>query len=135
MASDGQTATTQGLGPGDLTEVLFASGFGFQVPEKATIDTVDVEVTRRSTNMSLVADREVVLSVDGQPVGGNGAVPGGWSTSLTTQTYLLAGGKLSPTDVSSPGFGVRMIVQNPTSPFTDAPVVDGMRLRVRYTCQ
>lgn len=135
VASDGQTATTQGLGPGDLTEVLFASGFGFQVPEKATIDTVDVEVTRRSTNMSLVADREVVLSVDGQPVGGNGAVPGGWSTSLTTQTYLLAGGKLSPTDVSSPGFGVRMIVQNPTSPFTDAPVVDGMRLRVRYTCQ
>ncbi|MEW5742122.1 MAG: hypothetical protein AB1938_24615, partial [Myxococcota bacterium] len=135
LANDSQAATTAALTRKDLTELLLATGFGFAVPDDATIDSVDVEVVRRASGSGVVEDREVRLFVGGTSMSDNAAIAGAWDTNFRVQTYAFPGTKLIPADVNAVDFGVGLVAQSPGGVIPATPLVDAVRARVTYTCQ
>ncbi|MEW5741740.1 MAG: hypothetical protein AB1938_22665, partial [Myxococcota bacterium] len=138
--NDGQLASTRSLFGGELSDHLIATGFGFQVPSNATVNGVELVVTRRaSATINVLADQRVGLVIGSAPVGPNRAQAGGWTVTMTDVTYggandLFAPLLLTPSVVNASDFGASVAVANRLTPGVDQAQVDALRMRVHYTC-
>ncbi|GEM_PF-5200293 len=112
------TCAVNGTDLGNTTSQLLAlRGFGFAVPQDATIVGVTATVLRFASNNTSLADAAVRLTKDGStPVGSDLRVATQWTTTATTITYggtaNLWGTTLTPAEVNSAGFGLLLSVSN-----------------------
>jgi hypothetical protein len=97
------------------SRILFAFGFGFNIPSGATILGVTADVNRLSTAAAGVKDSSVML-YSGNPVGLNHASSAFWTPNPLTATYGdstdLWGYTLTADTINSSEFGLALIVMN-----------------------
>jgi hypothetical protein len=133
--SDNATADVTGMAAGDVTDYLFAEGFGLNVPTNATILGIEVHIRRKSVAGG-IADEQVVLFVSGSYAGANHADKNTlWGTSFTTAVYGglsdLWGSAWTPAALNNAQFGVGLAVH--ASAANDAPNVDVIQVQVTYS--
>jgi hypothetical protein len=94
---------------------LVVEDFGFEVPDDARIDGIEVEVSRAASNADSVVDDEITLFFD-EPIGEPRAytdVP--WPAAVSSVTYggplELWGAALTAEQVNSPSFGAAVSVR------------------------
>ena len=120
----------------DISQQLVTSGYGFTIPDGATIDGITVEIDRRSIIASSGVDNRVQLRDDtGTLVGANKATATVWPTSSTVATYGGAADTwtASPTVtmVNDTDFGV---VLSAKANIANADIgVDYIRVTITYT--
>lgn len=93
------------------------SQWGFSIPSSATIDAINLSVTRKASMPETAKDTQVILLKNGVPTGDNGFDDNYWSTSWETIMYpnlnmtsLDWGISWLPSDINDPTFG---IISNP----------------------
>jgi hypothetical protein len=127
------------LGPGQFTNYILAAGYGFAIPPTATIDGIQVNVTRASQSNIAITDYIVTLVKSATVATGaaNRAAPGTWGTTMTNVTY---GGSndlwnlaWTPADVNSGGFGVAFAAKYTGSALNDLAKVDAIQMTVFYS--
>lgn len=138
-ADDGTEATITAatFDTNDVSEVLWASNFGFTVPAGATIDGLVVEIDRRCSTGGAVDFRVQFYDTSiGAVQGDNKASVSAWPTTLSvatyggaTDTWGIAG--IDSTFVNQTDFGLFLSAQA-TGNNTDVQV-DFMRVTVHYT--
>jgi len=121
-----------------MSHYLRASSFGFSVPEGATINGIEVFITRRESSGTGNLEDNTVKLVNGSAaiVGDNKAVVGNWSRIETEQTYGGAAddwnASLTDTDVNDTDFGV-VINVNILNGVLTRGAVNYIKIRVTYT--
>jgi hypothetical protein len=75
--------------PGQNCHVLVISGFNFSIPNNSIIDSIVLNVQRKSGLEGLTHDQVVQLIRDGVAVGPNYALPEMWSPTWTVVQYPL----------------------------------------------
>ncbi len=127
---------------GGMSYYLLVKDFGFAIPDGATIDGIQVEISRHSSGgqSPLIRDAVVRLTKDGSTlVGNNLAVTGtDWPrATLATQSYggasALWGATWGVEDVNSADFGVALQVQNANTTRAKTATVDFIRITVSFT--
>jgi hypothetical protein len=123
----------------DISQILVVSGFGFTIPEGATIDGITVEIDRRSIIASSGKDFRVQLGKGltfASLVGSNQAVPATiWPSSTGVATYggasSLWGATWTVDEVNASSFALFLSCQ---ANIANADVgVDYIRATVTYT--
>lgn len=109
IAIGGQSATCA-MGAGQSSQLLVASGFGFNVPAGATITGVQATINKASSKINEF-DSTVSLVLAGTPSGANRASSTAWPTGAGGNVVYgsssdLWGLSLQPADVNNAGFGV-----------------------------
>lgn len=108
-ASDNSYATSILL-LGQITNYLKATGFGFSIPQGATIMGITVNIERSTTVLNATHDNSIRLVKGGVIAGDEKAVAGLWPTSDAVATYGSAsdlwGQTWTPNDINSANFGV-----------------------------
>lgn len=123
--------------PGDRSEYILATGYGFAIPGTATITGIVVKaLTASDSNAAGVSDqsvklwKSVVLAPNDHANGSN------WGLSFSYQTYGssmdLWGTTWTPADINSSGFGVAYAAKNLTSNGRSG-YVDYISVTVYYT--
>lgn len=112
QAADSKYATVS-LFPGSeeslVSEVLLASGFGFEIPDDATVTAVAVVIRKHGGN---VRDSSLFLYHEGVPFGKNKARAESWESFTDyPSTYLLSGADVPVETLNSPTFGVGLSVE------------------------
>lgn len=121
----------------DISQRLFAQGFGFAIPGGSTIDGITVEIDRRDGGVGAASDNRVqLLDASSALVGDNKAdLPTDWPTNSAIATYGGAADKWNATPtvdmVNSANFGVALSVQADAAN-TDI-FVDFIRITITYT--
>jgi hypothetical protein len=115
---------------------LYAHNFNFSIPIGATIDTIIVDILRRSSNTNSLKDSIVQLEKSATIVGSNLASGNFWPTSAATQSYGLTDPLWStswlPSDINDPGTGMVLKVENLSSVQQTAGV-DHIQMTVYYS--
>ena len=142
-ADDASYATSVNIPiAGGTSYLLVAGGFGFAIPDGATIDGIQVKVNRMtSANPSGTRDAVVQLTRDGSAVVGSNLADAAtnWPTRLTTASYggagALWGTTWTPAEVNAAGFGVALqaVNQNSKAGRVRTATVDFIRVTVTYT--
>lgn len=126
---------------------LHASSFGFQIPDGAVIDGIEVEINRYGTLLSPAGysrDNVVRLVKDGSVTGSNKAITGtdwplgGFPAVGTSVTYGgasdLWGVTWAPSEVNASSFGVVLSAEIvSTRPTSSTAFVDYIKITVYYT--
>lgn len=123
----------------DISQLLVASNFGFQIPASATINGITVEIERRDQAIGAASDNRVQLAKGttfADLVGNNKADTAlDWPTAVAIKTYGanndLWGASWSAADINSTTFAVMLSVQADAAN-TDI-FVDYIRVTVDYT--
>lgn len=123
------------LGGNTTSYYLKATGFGFTIPDNATIDGIVVEVERSASGF-YVRDARVYIVKGNALTGTNKANSTPWPSTDTYQTYGsptdLWGTTWTPADINSTGFGVAISVLNQDTNIAQA-YIDHIRITVYYT--
>ena len=132
-APDGLFATSVTV-PGNQSEYLYTSNYGFSIPGGSTIDGILVEYYRKATTATGVKDYSVRLNNGSGFVGTDKATGTNWSTTVGYVGYGgssdLWGRSWSVSEVNSAGFGAGMSVQRSSGPGTAD--VDAVRITIYY---
>ena len=141
--SDDQRAKSTIMGSGN-TSVLRAFGFGFQIPNTATILGIELAIERSASVGSAIGDLSVRLGMDGSAFSVTKAAAAAWPTAdaynsygSATDTWSIPG--LSPIIVNSKLFDAHLTARcdeaSACAPGVEARV-DHMRMRITYqtTC-
>jgi len=138
-ADDGAVAsiTAASYDAPDVSRQLYASQFGFAIPDGSTIDGILVEIERRAVDTVGEAEdfRVQLCTAENTFVGSNKASTTDWPTTLTIASYGGAADTwaASPTVamVNAAGFGVTLSV---TALLANADIeVDFIRMTITYT--
>ncbi len=137
---DDTNYATSNMGPGETSEYLVASNFGFAIPSNATIDGITVTIARASSANTLgfsINDSEVRLMKNGVIGGDNNATATDWPTSIGTATYGGStddwGQVWTPADINSSNFGVALSAFAQTILSNRTASVDYIRVSVDYS--
>ena len=130
-------ATSSITTPGDTTEYLKVTNFGFDLPDNATIDGIVVEVDRYESGGN--AEDEAVRIVKGGTIGSTDkSAAGDWSTS-DSDTYTsygsstdLWGESWTVSDIESSTFGFALRAEATNTGAATASV-DHIRITIHYT--
>jgi len=133
-----------GAGGGSTTtSALVATSYGFSIPSTATINGIQVQITRNGgppIDSNNASDNTVQLLKSGSATGSNKAVAGFWPNTSGSQTYGgsgdLWGTSWTPGDINNnANFGVELIVNlHARDPYdTAAANVSNMQITVWYT--
>jgi hypothetical protein len=119
------------------SRVLTSKGYGFAIPGTATINGIEIVVSRLNT-AGVIADSSLRLALAGTPSGTNKAdTVTAWGGSQANITYGgasdLWGLTLTPTDVNDALFGVALVVANSDSSNSANAQVDYITIKVYYT--
>ncbi|WPB80056.1 hypothetical protein KYC5002_13030 [Archangium violaceum] len=132
---DGMAASAGPLLPGERTQRLVMSGFGFELPPGGVVQGIELELVGWSSAGAGVHLERVVLDSPLGPVERTG-MPEVWGTEPRT---LRLGGSADtweqswrPEDISSPEFKVVVTVRHDGPGGADTVHVDGVRLTVHY---
>jgi hypothetical protein len=140
FASDSSEAEfNPGNGIG-YSQWLQAGGFGFQIPEDATIDRIVVEVQRRSNQPNTYEDDGVVL-LKGNAIVGTSKTAGVWpSGAAGTTDYQSYGEGSDPlwgttwtAEEINQGLGIALSARKIVTPASRRAYVDHIRITVHYT--
>lgn len=135
ITAEGGGSASVGLGNGQTSIYLVATGFGFSVPAGATINGVLVE-WKRSADRSGISDAAVRLVKGGAVGSTDRSAAGSWPTTLAYQSYGgasdLWGTTLTPDDVNASAFGAAIRAQCAVSTGPTASV-DYVRVTVYYS--
>jgi len=117
---------------------LLLTNYGFSssdIPSGSTIDGIEFEIGRYSTEVNMINDSALYLYDDGQ-VGNNLASATKWPTAMGTATYggatNMCGTSLTQADIVATTFGVRLSIEGASSGL-GAGEVDYIKIRVYYT--
>lgn len=131
--SDDQYASQNG--PGSDTAYLWATGFGFNVPNGSVVEGVVVEIERSASNDfgGSVVDAEVRLVRAGAVAGGDKASPSPWPVVDAYAAYggasdLWGLGGLLAAEVNAADFGVAL----KSDALGETGMVDHVRMTVYY---
>ena len=119
---------------GDYSSYLFASNFGFEIPNGADIDGIEVTV-KGYTTQNQTYDYSLRLSIAGNPSGDNNASATYYALSNNTREYGssvdLWG--LTPTtlQVNNTNFGVMLSITDSLGP--ENIYIDNIQIKVYYT--
>jgi hypothetical protein len=134
VALDSALATAT-LAQGQVSHYLEVEGFNFFVPSGATIQGIEVDVRRSSTNGVGIQDQSVKLVKNGAIIGTEHATATTWPNTLATAVYGgptdLWGTTWLPSDVNSATFGAAIAAYR-NSAAADAPNVDSIQIKVTY---
>ena len=127
--------------PGQVSNYLRGTGYGFSIPTNATINGITVTINRQSTGTSspFIRDNEVKLVKGGVIQATNLAATTDWPTSMGTATYggtaILWGTTWTPSDINNSEFGVVLSVRNANTNFNRdrTASVDYIRITVTYS--
>jgi hypothetical protein len=123
------------LNSGAYSHYLKLTDFGFSIPEDATIQGIEVDVTGYASNEG-VTDYSVKLVKDGEIVGTDGSNSTDWPQEVCDMVHGgasdLWGSRWTPDDINSPGFGVALSVINNASKSLRLPGVDCVEITVYY---
>lgn len=117
------------------SRILYGTGFGFSIPDDATIDGIKVEIGARGTRAEIAYVG--LRNTDSTPWG-TGKTP---ATSLSSTEVAYAYGSESDTwgltgltgaDINASDFGVELAVQSTSASYPKA-YVDYVRVTVYYT--
>ncbi|WNG59921.1 hypothetical protein F0U59_38295 [Archangium gephyra] len=132
---DGMAASAGPLLPGERTQRLVMSGFGFELPPGGVVQGIELELVGWSSAGAGVRLERVVLDSPGEPVERT-RIPDVWGTEPRT---LRLGGTADtwgqfwrPEDISSPEFKVILTLRHDGPGGADTVHVDGVRLTVHY---
>jgi hypothetical protein len=118
---------------------LFASNYGFSIPSNATINGIQLTISRSSTQSLGTGNRDnhVKLVKNNTIEATNKAAAGVYPTSLTNQSYGNAtdlwGSTWTPADINNTNFGAVLSVFNTRSLAAATATVDFMQITVTYT--
>jgi len=122
------------------TNYLRGTGYGFAIPDGATINGITVTINRSTsgTTSPLLRDNEVKLLKGGAIQTTNKAVTGtNWSGTLTSVTYGsnadLWGSAWTAADINASNFGVVFSAINSNTGSARTAAVDFIRITVTYT--
>ncbi|WP_224360782.1 hypothetical protein [Hyalangium versicolor] len=133
---DGASATAT-LGRGDETNTLVLTGWGFNLPQHATLRGIRVEVRRSASVAGAILDTTVKLKAPGAEYS-NKARTQAWETSPTVATYggpedLWNTSLLAPAALNDPSFGIVLGAHHSRAHGTAEARVDSVRVTVFYT--
>ena len=132
--SDNNRANCRAAANNELTKHLDATGYGFTIPDGATIDGIVVGIEKYGS-LNTVTDNSVRIIKGGSGTGSNKALGGYWGTSDAYYTYGASDDKWGTTwtssDINSSGFGVGIKALIATNNY-DASI-DHIRITVHYT--
>lgn len=122
------------------TQYLKATGFGFTIPNSASICGIEVEVEKSATGINLfasVTDNAVRLLKAGIPTGSNYAKPAKWSSSQNYFTYGgvtdLWGTTWTKADINAADFGVAFSAEiNGLLSLLPSARIDNIRMTVYF---
>jgi hypothetical protein len=140
LADDGTPASiTTIVSPGQATNYIKATNFGFSIPDGATIDGIVVEWEKLldSSSSNALIDHAVRI-VKGGTIGSTDMSSGAaWPTSYTFvghgSSSDLWGETWSAADINSSGFGAALSVRENNGNDLIAAKVDYVRITVHYT--
>ena len=138
IISDNNIYATVAVSGGNISNYLQATNFGFNIPATATINGIQVTISRFENNQGSgtdVRDNVVRLIKNGTVTGTNNAITGtDWPTSETTQGYggaaNLWGTTWNAADINAVNFGVALAVNSSNSRTAS---VDYIQITVTYT--
>lgn len=138
-AEDGMVASCT-IFQGFATDLLVATGFNFNIPNASTINGVTAKVKKSGGGNGFLIDHGVFLLKANVAVGTDHSLGSPWPAApiLSFVTYGSAvdlwGTTLSPSDVNSPGFGLRIsALNNYNIARSLTPVVDVIEIAISYT--
>jgi hypothetical protein len=123
------------------SEYLYASDFGFSIPDYATIDGITVRIGRHQNNSSYLRIRDVGVYLTENGVSGAGDNKADTGTNWPQNEAVAVYGSTSdtwgtswtPDMINSPDFGVMFSVRNSAILLPNTAYVDFIRVVVRYT--
>lgn len=134
---DGSTSTVSS-GTLNITSPITATEFGFSIPSYSTITGITVEIERQKSGggTKTITDKVIEL-IGGSRASGNRASATIWPGTLTVATYGGATDlwdlELSPEQVNSDTFGVRITVQESVAGSNTATAeIDCVKVRIHY---
>lgn len=135
-ASDGANATASPIANSQASTTLEATSFGFSIPGGATIDGIEVDITRHADLINL-ADLNATLVVGGSTAGTPGTgTTSSWPLFSAIETYGGAadtwGLTLSSSDINASNFGAAFQVVN-NNASANSGYVDYIAITVFYT--
>jgi hypothetical protein len=135
LLADDAEATASGMVGSEQTHYLRVSAFGFGVPAGQTPSGILLEVKRRASFSSSIADNAVRL-VRGGLIGTANRNAGYWESESVYQAY---GGPDDPwnqtwsaADINSPSFGAAISARHSFNIGSDSALVDHIRLTIVY---
>ena len=132
-ADDGSEASVS-LGKNDDSNTLIASNFGANVG--GTIIGIEVRIQRRASGSNDINYNKIRLYNGSSEVGDNKALSGKWGTSEATDTVGgssdLWAASLTPAQINSSDFGVRIITQHDSSNNTRTSYIDFVEVKIYY---
>lgn len=137
LASDNARAAN-GLSHPETTKMIVSAGYGFAIPENATVVGITAEIEKRNATAApgTCEDSAVYLFKNSVHVGSNKSAAGNWPTSDAYSTYGGAsdvwGTTWTPQEVNASGFGVGISAIS-NSAAGAVPEVDHMRITIHYT--
>ncbi len=120
------------------TRYFYAHNFGFVIPLSASITGITVNVERSAGIAGIVADSVVrMVPMNWAVVGNNYALPNVYGTTDSTVTYGsstdLWGYPFTVNEVSSPDFGIAIIIKNNSTTLSPTACIDFMQMTIDYS--
>jgi hypothetical protein len=130
-------STTSSMVPGQSSDNLFVTNFGFNIPAGTTINGIVVSYDRVANNIAAVVDNGIFLLKAGGQTGTDHSAAG-WGTTRNTATYGsgsdLWGASWLYTDINANNFGVSIqAVNNDATHTRSATVFAFVKITVYYT--
>lgn len=139
ITADDNNYATSTLTPGQTTEYLQGTDFGFSIPSNATIIGIQVTIMRQSSSSgggNSINDADLYLLKTGAIVGSDKATTTDWPTSMGTATYGgasdLWGTTWTPADINETNFGVTLSAITQATSSNRTASVDYMQITVTY---
>jgi len=125
--------------PGQSTNYLLGSGFGFNLPQNATIEGYLVEIKKsKSTTNGTIVDKAVTLWNSGATGANKADTTTDWPVTAN-ETIVSYGGatdlwgtNLTPAQINASGFGAAIAATDSTRSGSIAAQVDFIRITIYY---
>jgi len=134
--SDNLYAQVTAMIPGEESNYLTATGFGFGVPANASIYGISVFIERSSLSGAGIVDDHVQIVKGGVVQPQDKFASGIWGTTDAVISYGgasdLWGQVWTPADVNASNFGVALSARYANTAGNDWPRVDEIRIQVYY---
>lgn len=136
LALDGAYADCD-IPKNDVTQWAKAYGYAFDIPVDATINGIEMKITRYGQNSSDISDGQVYLMDAAlNSKGSNYGTGTGWATSAETVAYGgaadLWGTTWSAEDINQTNFGIMYEVSNSNGSARQA-YIDNMEITIYYS--
>jgi hypothetical protein len=135
--SDDNLYATSSIEKSNHSKILNATNFGFAIPLNATIDGIQVDIGRKSTDSSSILDKSVNLIFGDATLEDNKAGSLNWATT----EYVVSYGSSSdlwnttwtPAQINSLDFGVALSVKNNNTEHSRTASIDYIKAIVTYS--